>query len=84
MSHFANPHFDKIFNNIEYIQKLSKKATNLPLGLSVDEEGGKVNRISPTFRKEGGFPSPQQIYNESGIEGILKIDKEKRDLLRKF
>ena len=81
---FENKKEEDVINNIEYIQKLSKKATNLPLGLSVDEEGGKVNRISPTFRKEGGFPSPQQIYNESGIEGVLKIDKEKRDLLRKF
>ena len=24
------------------------------------------------------------IYNEKGIQGILDIDKEKRDLLRKF
>ena len=63
---------------ITKIQNLSYESMGLPLGLAVDEEGGTVNR------KEGPFPSPQEIYNKSGIEGILKIDQEKRDLLRKF
>jgi len=65
-------------------QELSEANVGLPLGLAVDEEGGKVVRVSPYHRDEGGFPSPQQIYNESGNDGILKIDQEKRDLLRKF
>ena len=69
---------------ITKIQNLSNDAIGLPLGLAVDEEGGTVNRVSKYHRKEGPFPSPQEIYNKSGIEGILKIDKEKRDLLRKF
>ena len=65
------------------MQKLANESIGLPLGLAVDEEGGTVNRVSKFHRKEP-FPSPQKIYNESGIEGILKIDQEKRDLLRKF
>ena len=65
------------------IKNLSKQIMGLPLGLSVDEEGGKVNRVSIKHRSEV-FPSPQEIYNKSGIDGILKIDQEKRDLLRKF
>ena len=69
---------------ITKIQNLSYDAIGLPLGLAVDEEGGTVNRVSKYHRKEGPFPSPQEIYNKSGIEGILKIDQEKRDLLRKF
>ena len=56
----------------------------MPLGLAVDEEGGIVNRVSLYHRPKGKFPSPQEIYNESGIQGILDIDQEKRDLLRKF
>lgn len=72
-----------IKENIKKIQKESIKKTGLPLGLSVDEEGGLVNRVSNYFRHEP-FPSPQEIYNKSGIRGILKIDKEKRDLLKKF
>ena len=69
---------------INEIQDLSNKSIGLPLGLSVDEEGGTVCRVSLYHRKEGKFPSPQDIYNEKGIEGIIQIDQEKRDLLRKF
>ena len=73
-----------IQNYIVEIQNLSEKIMGLPLGLAVDEEGGKVNRVSKYHRNKGPFPSPQQIYNESGIKGILEIDQEKRNLLRKF
>ena len=66
------------------MNKISMEKIGLPLGLSVDEEGGIVCRVSKYFRKEGNFPSPQEIYNESGIAGILSIDQEKRDLLRNF
>ena len=81
---FENKKEESIIKNIEYIQKLSMNSLNLPLGLAVDEEGGTVNRISSFFRKEGKFPSPQEIYNKSGINGILTNDKEKRELLLKF
>ena len=73
-----------IQNYISDIQNLSYKYSRLPLGLAVDEEGGTVCRVSTYHRKEGIFPSPMNIYNEKGIQGILDIDKEKRDLLRKF
>ena len=72
-----------IQNYMQEIQNLSKEYTGLPLGLSVDEEGGTVVRVSKYHRKEK-FPSPQEIYNKSGNDGIAEIDKEKRDLLRKF
>ena len=68
---------------ITKIQKLSQESMKLPLGLSVDEEGGTVCRVS-LFHRPKKFPSPQEIYNKSGIEGILEIDQEKRNLLRKF
>ena len=73
-----------IQNYITQLQNLSNISMGLPLGLAVDEEGGTVNRVSPYHRPQGKFPSPQKIYNESGIQGILDIDQEKRDLLRKF
>ena len=69
---------------IKNIQELSYNSTGLPLGLSVDEEGGTVVRVSRKHRKEGKIPSPQDIYDKSGIDGILQTDQEKRDLLRKF
>ena len=68
---------------IQEIQSLSNKSVGIPLGLSVDEEGGTVVRVSRKHRSEK-FPSPQDIYNKEGIDGILAIDQEKRDLLRKF
>jgi len=70
---------------IKEIKSLSDSNVGLPLGLAVDEEGGKVVRVSQFHRKgKIRFPSPLEIYNELGIEGILEIDKEKRELLRNF
>ena len=69
---------------ITELQDLAKEHIALPLGLAVDEEGGTVCRVSTKHREGGKFPSPQQIYSSSGIEGILKIDQEKRNLLRKY
>ena len=60
------------------------KTINLPLGLAIDEECGYVNRVSLYHRKEGKFPSPQEVYKKSRIQGILSIEQEKRNLLRKF
>ena len=72
-----------IINNIEYIQNISLNTTKLPLGLAVDEEGGNVNRIS-IYHRDERFPSPHNIYKDSGLDGILEIDQEKRELLREF
>ena len=72
-----------IQNYMQEIQNLSESNNGLPLGLSVDEEGGTVVRVSKYHRSQK-FPSPQEIYNKSGNDGIAQIDKEKRDLLRKF
>ena len=81
--HF-NHSAEYVQNYIEEMKNISMEKTGLPLGLSVDEEGGRVCRVSTFHRKNGNFPSPQKIYNDSGIEGILEIDQEKRDLLRNF
>ena len=62
---------------IKEIQNLSDSNVGLPLGLAVDEEGGTVVRVSKYHRYEK-FPSPQQIYNESGNDGIAKIAKKKK------
>ena len=75
----------EVIKNMKYIKKLYKKTLNLSLGLSVDEEGGTVTRISShKMHRSEPFPSPHDIYFKSGLEGLLKIEKEKRDLLRKF
>jgi len=83
-ANFFNREDNLIQNDMNNIQNLSRKAVNLPLGLAVDEEGGFVNRVSLYKREEGIFPSSKDIYKSSGIEGVLIIEEEKRNLLRKY
>ncbi len=56
--------------------------TKTPLFIGVDEEGGKVTRISryPAFR-ETPFASPQTLYNEGGLPRVREDTEEKADLL---
>ena len=78
-NNLKNHTMEQIQDELKNIQKLSK----IKLGLGVDEEGGKVNRVSLYFRDKP-FPSPQNLYNEGGINKILEIEKEKRTLLKKI
>lgn len=79
---FANDFKDKtkedIKREINQYQKLSK----IPLLFAVDEEGGSVVRISKykNFR-EYPFSSPQDIYKQNGMNGIIEDTKEKSILL---
>ena len=66
------------------MQTLSENIIGIPLGLAVNEEGGNNNVVSLKHRIAGAFPSVQSIYKESGVDGVLKINQEKRELLRKF
>ncbi len=54
----------------------------IPMLIGVDEEGGTVARVSanPNLRSER-FASPQQLYQEGGIERILEDAREKDALL---
>ena len=70
---------EQLITELEKIQASSK----IPLSLSVDEEGGTVCRVSLYFRKEK-FPSPRDSYLKGGLDEILLIEKEKRELLRKL
>ena len=76
---FKNKTKDEVKSEIERYQSESK----IPLIFAVDEEGGSVVRISsnPNLRDEP-FKSPQDIYNESGMEGIISDTKEKSELLQ--
>ena len=73
-----------INSEINKMQILSKKHMGISLGLAVNEEGGDNNVVSKNHRSDGGFLTVKNIYKESGIDGILKIELEKRELLRKF
>ena len=70
---------EQLINELERVQNKSK----YKLSYSVDEEGGTVCRVSLYFRKER-FPSPRESYLKGGLDEILSIEKEKRDLLKKL
>lgn len=55
---------------------------SIPLLISVDEEGGTVNRISrnAAFRSSP-FPSARNSYAQGGLEQMLAIEEEKCQLL---
>ncbi len=56
--------------------------SSVPMLFAVDEEGGTVVRVSSVsaFRKTK-FPSPRDIFNTSGMEGIREVEREKAALL---
>lgn len=59
-----------------------QEAAELPLLITVDEEGGTVTRISsyPAFRSRN-FQSPRQLYQQGGMELVLQTEEEKAQLL---
>lgn len=76
---FKNKSKEEIKSEIDNYQSMSK----IPMLFTVDEEGGSVVRVSsnPKLRSEP-FKSPQDIYNESSMEGIISDTKEKSELLK--
>ncbi|MCD7809817.1 MAG: beta-hexosaminidase [Erysipelotrichaceae bacterium] len=66
------------------LEKLTKcqDASNIPLLLGVDEEGGTVVRVSSiTAFRNTKFKSPQTLYNKGGYDAIIEDSKEKSELL---
>lgn len=59
-----------------------QSAVSIPMFIAVDEEGGTVNRVSrnPLLRPEP-FASPQDLYQQGGLERIVEDTKEKCSLL---
>ncbi len=58
-------------------------ASDLPLLLAVDEEGGTVARISSNRAfYEDTLPSPRDSYNWKGLEGNFIVEKAKCQLLQ--
>lgn len=59
-----------------------QNTSSIPLLISIDEEGGTVNRLSmfPAFRSVP-FSSPQDLYKEGGMELILSDNEEKAAML---
>lgn len=67
---------------ISDIESYNEKA-DIPLFIGVDEEGGKVNRVStnPNLRRYP-FLSPQELYAQGGFTLVKSDTKEKCELLK--
>lgn len=79
---FANHFKDETPESIKEKIALYQEFSKTPMFIAVDEEGGIVTRVSryPSFRSKR-FASPQDLYNEGGMERIAADTKEKSELL---
>lgn len=70
---------DSVISMITSVQEKSK----IPLITAVDEEGGRVSRISSNKELVGSpFRSPQDIYSEGGFDAIRSDVKNKSGILK--
>lgn len=57
-----------------------QKASNIPLLLASNEEGGAVSQISPILKEP--FASPMELYDEGGLDAVLEGAKSKVSVLK--
>ena len=75
---FENLTADEVINKIDGFQSQS----DIPLFIGVDEEGGTVVRVSSNKNlAPEKYKSPQEIYNEGGMEAVENNAAEKSRLL---
>lgn len=79
---FAPDFQDETPNSITATIADYQSAADIPLLIAVDEEGGKVNRVSkfPAFR-ETPFQSPRKLFDKGGLDLIRSTEVEKAQLL---
>ena len=79
---FAEDFADETPDSMTEQIALCQDAAKIPMFMAVDEEGGTVCRVSafPIFR-QSQFPSPQQLYDQGGMDHVLGIEAEKAYLL---
>lgn len=66
------------------IEKIAsyQQASAIPLLIGADEEGGTVARVSSNpLLRQSRFPSPQQLFNQSGMGAVVSDAEEKSRLL---
>lgn len=78
---FDNKAKEEVINNIASWQE----ASDIPMLIGVDEEGGTVNRISTNteFRSEP-FKSSQELYKEGGFDLIYEDTITKANFLKEL
>lgn len=68
----------------ETVEKITafQEASQIPLLIGADEEGGRVTRISSNpLLRSARFLSPQQLYSSGGMSAIAEDAEEKSRLL---
>lgn len=76
---FENKSREEVKSMIDEYQS----ASDIPMFIGVDEEGGTVNRISVNENlRDEPFKSPQELYEEGGFELIASDTREKCKLLK--
>ena len=75
---FKDKNKEQVINMIVNLSKTAK----IPLLTAVDEEGGKINRISTNPNLSASpFKGSKEIYDASGLDGIMEDIKNKSKLL---
>lgn len=80
--------FEKDFKNktkkdVQQMIKSLQKTSNIPLLTAVDEEGGRVIRISSNSNlRSEKFKSPKELYQSGGLDRIKQDTIEKSNLLK--
>lgn len=61
-----------------------QNASKYGLFISTDQEGGIVSRLSTSPQLTNGrkFPSPQEVYKQSGMAGVVKEYSSVAEILR--
>ena len=76
---FANETPSTIRSQIDIYQS----ASQIPMLIATDEEGGTVTRVSSYSQfRASRFSSPRNLYNNGGIDLILETELEKCQLLK--
>ena len=79
---FAQPFAYKSAEQVREMTAGFQAAADIPLLLSVDEEGGTVNRVSLNQQlRESIFFSPRYLFNQGGMELIESDTEEKARFL---
>lgn len=75
---FKNKTADEVKEEIANLQNLA----TIPMFIAVDEEGGKIVRVSSNKNlSEERFKSPRELYQIGGFDEIKKDTKKKSELL---
>jgi len=82
MALFAKAFSGKTKKQVQEMTASFQKAAKIPILISIDEEGGTVNRVStnPNLRASK-FLSPSALYKNGGFELVVSDTEEKADLL---